>query len=166
MQAMRIRFCLFRSVLGDLRQLSSSRWPLRLIGRSARASPRLSSRNWAMIKPRSLLTLIGAAILAARSSSLAEAHRGGARHYGGHRHMQGDRHHNNRHHLHGRHENFEHHRMHSRHNHRGRGNIDPRNEILPHDATKRRRSDEIMPPLGRIVPSNRCSPVAARLRRQ
>ena len=101
-----------------------------------------------MNKYGKFLTCLSATILVAGAAPAAEAHgRGGriGRHYGGHQHMQGDRYHYDRHHMNGnRYEHIDHHRMRNRHNYPDRGHEGHSDEILPRDASKRRRADEIM----------------------
>lgn len=102
-----------------------------------------------MIKYGRFLTCLWATIVVAGIAPAAEARRGGGgitwRH-GGHHHMQGDRYHYDRRRMNGkRYEHIDHHRMRSRHNDSDRGHVGHSDEILPRDASKRRRADEIMP---------------------
>ena len=102
-----------------------------------------------MIKSGNFLACLGATIVVAGAAPLAEAGRGGGRiagHHGGHYHMQGDPHHYDRHRMNGNlYNHIDHHRMRSHHNHPDRGHVGRSDEILPRDASRRNRADEIMP---------------------
>jgi hypothetical protein len=103
-----------------------------------------------MIKCGKFQVCLGATILVVGSAPLAEAHRGGGRitwQHGGYHHMRGDHYHNDRNRMHHnrRHEHIDHHRMRTHQDHSRRGNVGRTDEILPHDASKRSRTDEIMP---------------------